>query len=157
MSKWSNWRYQKSNDQVQNNHNHNMIFKDGLQDHNIFCLDNNWVEDSSITREPDFFKSIYLKRIPGQTNKDWFNFYVSIWSARQSSQVQFKSDTPIVAYHQHDQNSCFFSSLASALKAPNWFFAANEITTRISSSLTYATLDIIEFANAIMKYEARKN
>ena len=56
-----------------------------------------------MTRDPDFFKKLYLKRIPGQTNNNWFTFYVPIGYSKQTSQVKFKLYAPIVAYQQHDQ------------------------------------------------------
>ena len=37
-----------------------------------FYIDTDWVEDNFMTREPDFFKSLHLKHIKGQRNKDWF-------------------------------------------------------------------------------------
>ena len=54
-----------------------------------------------------FFKRLYLKRIPGQNNKDWFKFYFPIGDVKQTIQVQFESDTHIVTYQQHEQNSFF--------------------------------------------------
>ena len=83
-------------------------------------------------------------------DKDWFSFYVPVGCAKFKSHVQYKSESPIVAYQQHDQNSCCFSSLSSAFKSSNQLAAANEITTRISSLLTREILDIAIFANAIM-------
>ena len=74
----------------------------------------------------------------------------------QTSQVQFESDAPIMAYHIHDQNSCCFGSLASALKASNNFFAEISIPTCIYSSLTDAILDRIKFTNAIITYKGGK-
>ena len=59
-----------------------------------------------MTRETDCFKRLYLKIIPVETNEYWFIFSVPIGAAKQTSQVQFDSDAPIVAYQQHDQNSC---------------------------------------------------
>ena len=64
-----------------------------------------------MTREPDF---------SGQTNKDWFTFYVLIGSLK-TGQVQFYSDAHIMAYGQHDQSRCCLNSFNSALNAPkNW-------------------------------------
>ena len=34
-----------------------------------FDLDHDWIEETFMAREPGFFKRIYLKCIPGQTNK----------------------------------------------------------------------------------------
>ena len=75
-----------------------------------------------MTRETDFFKRIHVKNIPGQTNKVWFTLSVPIGSTKKTSQLQFDSDDPIVAYHQHDQNSCCISSLASDVKYTKSFF-----------------------------------
>ena len=58
---------------------------------------------------------LYLKHIPGQTNKDWFTYSFPIGSAK-INQVRFESDTPIVEYQQHYQNSCCFSGLYSDFK-----------------------------------------
>ena len=48
------------------------------------------------------------------------------------------------------------SSLASDFKASNEFLIVNEIATCISSLLTDAIYDRIEFSNSIMPDEARK-
>ena len=109
-----------------------------------------------MTRESDFFKSLFLKRISGQTNKDWFSFYVPVGCEKWTSQVKFYSDAPIVAYQKHDQHSFFPSSLDSSLKASNEFAAANTIEIRISSSLKREILARIELAIEIMTYGARK-
>ena len=108
-----------------------------------------------MTREPEIFKRLYLKHIPGQTNKDWFILSVPIGYSKQTSQVQFDPDNPILAYQQHDQNSCCMSILASVLEASNEFVAANSIAARISSSLTDAIPDRIQFESLIMSDQAR--
>ena len=50
--------------------------------HHWVDLDPGWIEEKSMTRETDFFKRLYLKLIPGQTNKYWFAFSVTIGSAK---------------------------------------------------------------------------
>ena len=35
-----------------------------------FDIDPDWIEDTSMTRDPVFFKSLHLKIIPVQNNKD---------------------------------------------------------------------------------------
>ena len=85
-----------------------------------------------------YFLSPYLKSIPYQTNKYWFSFSVPNGAAKFTSQVKFKSESPIVAYQQHDQNRCCFSSLDYALKLSKTIAAEISISTHISTSLTYA-------------------
>ena len=53
-------------------------------------------------------------------------------------------------YHQHEQNSCYFSSLDSGLKASNQLAASNAIETRIYSLLTYKIRDRVMFRYAIL-------
>ena len=60
-----------------------------------------------------------------------------------------------MAYQQHDQNSCCFSSLAFNIKSSNKFSAQNKIVTCISPLLTGTILDNIVFENAIMTDESR--
>ena len=55
---------------------------------------------------------------------------------KKKSQVQFESDTPIVEYQQHDQNSCCFGSLASDFKVPNELSATSKIKACIYALLT---------------------
>ena len=62
-----------------------------------------------MAREPEFPKRLYLKHIPVQSNKYLFIFSVPVGSAKKSSQVQFQSDVPTLAYQSHDQNSFCFS------------------------------------------------
>ena len=78
-----------------------------------FNIDPGWIKDNFMTRGTKFFKMLYLKHIPGQTNKYWFAFSVSIGTEKKTSQVQFYSDSPTLAYQKHDHNSSCFSSLAS--------------------------------------------
>ena len=59
--------------------------------------------------EPGFFKRLYRKHIPGQTNKYVFAFSVPIVTSKIKIQVQFHPDAPTLAYHQHDQISCFIN------------------------------------------------
>ena len=61
-----------------------------------------------------------------------------------------------MAYQQHDQNSCCFSSLSSELKAPNQCSDANSITTGISSSLTDEIFGSLMFSNAILEDKQNK-
>ena len=79
-----------------------------------------------------------------------FTFQFPVGCEKVTIHVQFDSDVPIMAYHQHDQNSCCFSILSSALKASNQVSAANLIATRISYSITYEILDRLMFANDIL-------
>ena len=78
-----------------------------------FNLYPEWIEYKFMTREAEFFKRLHLKHIPGLKNKYSFTFSVPIGTAKKT-QVQFQSDTPTMAYRQHEQDSCCFSSLASA-------------------------------------------
>ena len=72
-----------------------------------------------MTREPGFFKSIYLKLIRGQTEQDCFSFSVPIRCAKFKIRIQFESYAPIMVYQHHDQKSCCFGSFASDSKASN--------------------------------------
>ena len=73
----------------------------------------------NMTRGSEFFKWLYIKCIPYQTNKYWFSFSFSFENAKFTIQGQFKLDTSIMAYQQNDSNSCSASILASALNEPN--------------------------------------
>ena len=75
---------------------------------------------------------------------------------RKTSKAQFESDTPIVAYHQHDQKSYCLSTLASAFKVSNVLVAENTITTRIYAHLTDAIDDRIQLSNSIVSDQERK-
>ena len=77
-----------------------------------------------------FFKMQYIKLLSGQTNKYWFTYSVPIGSSKQTIEVQFESYTPIVAYHQHDQNIFSLKILASVLKKSNELVARNAIAIR---------------------------
>ena len=48
-----------------------------------FKLDTDSIEGNVMTGEPYFFIRIYQKHIPGQADKYWITFYVSIWIAKQ--------------------------------------------------------------------------
>ena len=60
-----------------------------------------------MTRDPEFFKKLYLKHIPGQINKYWFPFSIKIGTVKKTCQVQFQSYSPTVLYQQHDQKGFF--------------------------------------------------
>ena len=60
-----------------------------------------WIEENFMTRETDFFKSVYLKRIPGQTNKDRFTISSPIVATKGTSQFQLDPDSPILAHQKH--------------------------------------------------------
>ena len=62
--------------QVQNNHNHNIIFKDNMQNHNIGLILILTGLKKYSDKGAQFFKIIYLKRIQGQTDKYWLIFHV---------------------------------------------------------------------------------
>ena len=75
----------------------------------------------SMTRGSDSFKRLFIKRIPSETNQYLFSFSFQFRNSKFTSQVQFKSDTSIMAYQQYDQNSCCVGILSSDLKASNDF------------------------------------
>ena len=99
----------------------------------MFYLDPGCIEDNLIDKGAWYFHKIDLKCIPGGGDKYCCLLHVPVGCAKFKSQVQLELDTPIMAYYQHDQNSCCFISLASALKASTKFDAANSIATRISA------------------------
>ena len=41
-----------------------------------FNIDTEWIEYNFMKKEPNIFKWLYLKHIPGQTNKYWFTTLV---------------------------------------------------------------------------------
>ena len=68
-----------------------------------------------MTRYPEFFKRIYLKHIfLVKLIRIGLHFLFQLALQKKTIQVQFESDTSIVAYQQHDQNIFCMSSLASA-------------------------------------------
>ena len=103
-----------------------------------------------------FFKRIHPKRTKGQIYKYWFSFYVIVEGTKFTSHISFESDTPIMAYQKHNQNSYCFGSLDSALKGSNQLSIENAISTRISSSITGEILDRLMLANSIMTDKVRK-
>ena len=109
-----------------------------------------------MTRESAFFKRIHPKRTTGQIYKYWFSFYVIVECTKFTSHISFESDTPIMAYQKHNQNSYCFDSLDSALKGSDQLSIENAISTRISSSLTGEILDRLMLANLIMTDKVRK-
>ena len=68
-------------------------------------LDPDWIEDNFMTRDPESFIILYLKLIPGQTNKYWLNFLFHFVFKKIKIQVQFDSNTPIEAYQKNNQSS----------------------------------------------------
>ena len=48
-----------------------------------------------MTREPVLFKRIYIKHIPGQTNKCWFTFSIPIGTSEKQVKFNF-SHMPLI-------------------------------------------------------------
>ena len=146
----------KGGKKVQNDLKQHINFKYSLLDKNIGLIFILTVFKTNLLQGSLIFKCLYLKHIPGKTNKNWLHFSVTIGYAKHKSQVQFKSDSPIMSYRQHYQECICLSSLDSDFKIPNKLVGSNSISTRISMFLTVSIHDIIKFSNSIMEYQARK-
>ena len=60
-----------------------------------------------MTRETDFFKSLYKKRIPGQADKDRIKFSVPIGRAKSPRKVEVYLDAHTLPYQKHIHNRFF--------------------------------------------------
>ena len=90
-----------------------------------------------MTREPAFLKSSHRKNIPGQTNQYWFTFLVPIGTTKKTIQFQFHTDSPTLAYKQHDQNYCCFFMLDYSFVLLKELVSENAIATCIPESTSY--------------------
>ena len=75
-------------------------------------IDSDWIEEKSITREPDFYKTIYLRNDKTKDTNTLKRFVFTIENSKNVEEMKFNTDTPIIKYHQNSSKSCCFSSLA---------------------------------------------
>ena len=73
-------------------------------------------------REPEFFKRLSKCNIDGQSRRRIPTFPVPIGNSKETGEIQFHNFDPTLEYQQDSSNSCFFSSLDSALRAYGDFF-----------------------------------
>ena len=102
-----------------------------------------------MTREPDFFKKLHLNLFQAKQIRIDLHFCYN-WIYKNKLKFNLSQTPPNMAYMQHVQNSCCFSSLVFALKIANEVVAANEISTCIYVLLTHdvhSYYNIIKFAS----------
>ena len=59
-------------------------------------------------------KKLYDNKFRGDTTHDYKKFGVPIGNARMNKKVRFRTEAPLINYHQKISNSCCLSSLESA-------------------------------------------
>ena len=57
-------------------------------------------------------KKIYENKFRGDTTHDHQKFGVPIGNATMNKKVRFRTEAPLIKYHQKRSNSCCLSSLA---------------------------------------------
>ena len=63
-----------------------------------------------MTREPDFYKNLYQTKFRGDTTHDYQKFGVPIgYAKKMTKKVQFRTEAPLIKYHQKLSNSCCLS------------------------------------------------
>ena len=65
-----------------------------------FNLDNEWLKENVITGETDFYKNMYQDKFKGDTTHDYQKFGVPIGNAKMTKKVQFRTEAPLIQYHQ---------------------------------------------------------
>ena len=58
-------------------------------------------------------KKLYDTEFRGDTTHDYQKFGVPIVNAKMTEKVQFRTEAPLIKYHQKISNSCCLISLAS--------------------------------------------
>ena len=102
---------------------------------------------------------IYETKFRGDTTHDYQKIGVPIGNAILKKKVQFRTESPLIKYHQKRSNICCLSSLKSDFKFIGDNKTVTTLVNRIEKSLTPQTetfKSIIHFANTIMK-NRRKN
>ena len=110
-----------------------------------------------MTREPEFFKRMYLTHIPGQTNKYWFTFSVPIGTSKKQVKFNF-IQTPLSWNISNMTKTVAFLYFTFFFCSVKIIFALNEIAKLIPASMSYKyhnLLDRIKFSNAIMVNKSR--
>ena len=101
-----------------------------------------------------FKEKLYETKFRGDTTHDYQKFGVPIGNAKMNKKVMFRTEAPLIKYHQKISNSCCLSSLVSAFQCIDDNRAVTVLTNLIEESLTLQT-EIFKsrahFANTIMK------
>ena len=92
-----------------------------------FDFDVDWIEVNFSTREPDFYKKIFLRRDDTQDKNKFRLFQVTIGTSKCVENFKFHNDAPTLKYCQKSLNSCCFSSLAPYFDSIKQIKAANAI------------------------------
>ena len=96
-----------------------------------FDLGIQWVEEKFSKREPQFYKSLFQINIEVQAEIIYHIFSVTIGNAKETGELEYNIQAPLVAYHHNASNSCCFSSLASEFTASGENNSARAIGIRI--------------------------
>ena len=111
------------------------------------------IEVNFSTHEPDFYKKKFQSHNYTQDTNIFKFFQVPIGNSKWVKISNFHNDTPMLKYCQKSLNSCFFSSLVSALAIIEQTKDANAISLRIEESLNIEVGNRIDSANTILKNE----
>ena len=92
-----------------------------------FDLDIEWAEEIFSTREPRFYKRLFIINIEGQSGITYPLFTVPIRNEKEIGEIEYNFQDPLVVYHKNASNTCCFSSLTSAFTASGERNSAREI------------------------------
>ena len=125
-----------------------------------FDLDIDWVAQTSSTREYQFYKRLLQTNIEGRSGITYPIFPITIGNAKETSDVEYYIQAPLVAYHQNYSINGCFGSLTSAFDTSVKSNTAREIEILIEELLHckyQGYKDWIEFANAIISDQVRNS
>ena len=101
---------------------------------------------------------MFQTNIEGQSVITYPIFTVPIRNAKETGEIEYDLQAPIVAYHQNASNNCYFISLAYVFTASGEINAASKIALIIEESLYclyQGYKDMITFANDVISDQVR--
>ena len=143
---------------AKNKNNNEAKFKFQGQSARSYCqfdTDFDWIEVNFSTREPDFYKKLFLSHEDTQDTNTFKLFQVPTGNSKCVEKFKFHNDAPMLKYYQKLLNSCCFSSLSSDFVSIKKIKTANDISLRIEESLNSKVDNRIDFANTILKNEEK--
>ena len=82
-----------------------------------FDLDIELVEENFSTREPQFYKSLFQTNVEVQDGIKYPIFPVPIGNSRETGEIEYDIQAPLVKYHHNASNIYVFSSVLSSFTA----------------------------------------
>ena len=116
------------------------------------------VEENFSTREPQFYKSLFQTNVEVQDGIKYPIFPVPIGNSRETGEIEYDIQAPLVKYHHNASNIYVFSSVLSSFTASGENNSVKTIKTRIKESLNFqyqAYKDRITFENDIIPYQVK--